>query len=704
MSFVAESPSYGGSIWTLAEDAEYVYAGGSANRIRRYLKSDMSYIDQSPSYGGGIIVLAEDRSGFGELHAGFDVGQNSVEFKAVFRLRQEIIQLKTTAVVRHTVTQNLSAEFNVIHILNLSAEFVVRHSVPAWRITDQQICTITPYDAWTPDPLGRQQQRHSFIAHGLHWLFYHSYPDILYRTSPHGIVWSPPQVVRSSNSRAGEYFALCFDGTYVHYAYGGISGDDLCYRRGRPEADGSITWSAVEQIATAAAASWSWRYPVIAVDENGYPFIFYDTLYGASYRTPKVTKSSRNDGIWATEAGFPWTPISTNYLWYGVLTPLPGGRMYLLIARYDTDLAGKLWSGSSWSSESIGGGLRVTAITEGTTIHAVYYRSDTDKAYYRKRIDGSGWSAPVEIYSTSSTNAPIISIDEEGTLYVWWEESDSLYLLKCIGGVWETTPTIYEGVPTIPYQQQDAPAQYPSHIAFCLAYGSTNASTWLRHLVAEYWAPELRATFAVGQDSINLKASFRLTQEVLPAEFEIRQSSSRDHLAVFIVRHSAVQGLFSEMGVAHWKELRAKFWVYKIYDLSHADGLAFYWWGSDVVDGDQMIGFQMWSPRGGWYTKFPDGEAGWRWVFLSFKEGEGDAFLREFDLVGSRPDRSQIVAMLWTYYTEGLRRLAMITAWRRQELKSHFTVRQSPAPRTLPGLMIVRHGAVGAVFAEFRIS
>jgi len=60
---VAQSPSYGGTIYVLVTHGDYVYAGGYAtNRIRRYKLSDLSFVDESPSYGGAIwsIIIHGD--------------------------------------------------------------------------------------------------------------------------------------------------------------------------------------------------------------------------------------------------------------------------------------------------------------------------------------------------------------------------------------------------------------------------------------------------------------------------------------------------------------------------------------------------------------------------------------------------------------------------------------------------------------------
>ena len=60
MSYVGETGvSYGGYIYTIAMDDTYIYVGGATtNRVRKYLKSDLSYIGETESYGGTIYSIA----------------------------------------------------------------------------------------------------------------------------------------------------------------------------------------------------------------------------------------------------------------------------------------------------------------------------------------------------------------------------------------------------------------------------------------------------------------------------------------------------------------------------------------------------------------------------------------------------------------------------------------------------------------------
>jgi len=141
-------------------------------------------------------------------------------------------------------------------------------------------------------------------------------------------------------------------------------------------------------------------------------------------------------------------------------------------------------------------------------------------------------------------------------------------------------------------------------------------------------------------------------------------------------------------------------------DLSHFEGIAFYWWGSGGVD--QNIDFEMRTPTGSWIGRFYDGPAEWRWVFLSWAD------LTEVDIDGSRPDRSNVTGCYWTYHTDGVRRVDYIVGWRRQDLRADFEVRQETSQdlsakfeaqvslKLLAGL-IVRHRSTTEILAKFEV-
>ena len=69
----AQSANYGGPIWALTSDTDYVYAGGSTTRtIRQYYKSNMTLKAESANYGGPIFALTIDDT---YVYVGGDITQ-----------------------------------------------------------------------------------------------------------------------------------------------------------------------------------------------------------------------------------------------------------------------------------------------------------------------------------------------------------------------------------------------------------------------------------------------------------------------------------------------------------------------------------------------------------------------------------------------------------------------------------------------------
>ena len=167
----------------------------------------------------------------------------------------------------------------------------------------------------------RSFQRKSFYANGLFWVFYSDGTNMVYRTSSDGSTWSSASTVRASGD--GTQFSTYFDGTYISYAmlptYSGS--DTIYYRRGAPNSDGTITWSASEQ--TVGTSSYTTAVS-IGVDSSGYPYIAYRAQ---SPRYCFVTKSSTNNGAWTTASGYPLQLTTVAGYWATIVVPLTNNKM-----------------------------------------------------------------------------------------------------------------------------------------------------------------------------------------------------------------------------------------------------------------------------------------------------------------------------------------------------------------------------------------
>jgi len=318
-------------------------------------------------------------------------------------------------------------------------------------ITTNVIGTSTDYYAVSFPP-----QRKSFYANGRFWVFYGNGTDMICATSTDGTSWTL-NTVRSIVSNA--YFSVWFDGTYLHYV--ARADYTLYYRRGTPNADGTITWSTSEQTVYVGSESDYYDLPSISVDSNGYAFI------GARYcntsgNYPSVLRNSFNDGSWQTAEEHILS--STDGYWMVEPVPLTNGKMYVVYCANGLFPRGKLWSGS-WGTEetdlgdyAIQNGYSFTAVAEGDDVHFIYNRDGTNQFRYNKRTYGVGWGTnDVLVQDNLETeSSPALSIDTStGNLYCFWVKTDTdhVYYKKCVDGTWDANPTdwIDESTDEIPF-------------------------------------------------------------------------------------------------------------------------------------------------------------------------------------------------------------------------------------------------------------
>jgi hypothetical protein len=161
-------------------------------------------------------------------------------------------------------------------------------------------------------------QRKTFYANGRFWVFYSDGTNIVYKTSTDGMTWSEATTVRAG--AYGYYFSVWFDGTYVHYAVGRSSvGEALFYRRGTPNADGTITWSTTaEEVAGEAVSDvYYYRRQTWAEGDLWVMDASYSTT--ANYTTEIVT------GTTAAGSYYYIKPFANNTVSNG--TALPAGIM-----------------------------------------------------------------------------------------------------------------------------------------------------------------------------------------------------------------------------------------------------------------------------------------------------------------------------------------------------------------------------------------
>ena len=301
-------------------------------------------------------------------------------------------------------------------------------------------------------------QRKSFYAGGLHWEFYTDGTNLCFRTSSDGISWSSATTVRACTD--GRDFSIWFDGTYVYYVYSATTSSIIYFRRGTPNSDGTITWSATEQSIT--DESYNTMYPVVCVDSSGYPYIVYNLAPAASYNYVNVTRSSTNDGTWVTDTANGYPQSLTGFysdVTYPSIVALTGRDMYVVYAGgyfyglfYD-------YSANTWGSEeqisdvgySSGNGMFHCEVADGDTVHAVFNAQHLGISpaqydlYYDYRSAGHVWGTDVSIQANVGTSVcPMLCKHSSTVMYCFWAgkpTADHIYYKKWVSGSWDASPT-----------------------------------------------------------------------------------------------------------------------------------------------------------------------------------------------------------------------------------------------------------------------
>lgn len=280
------------------------------------------------------------------------------------------------------------------------------------------------------------KQRKVFWMAGLLWVFYSDGKDAVYRTSPDALHWSDPTSF-GIGGHFGHRIGCWFDGTYFHYALCTANlGEDVRYRRGEPQADGTIKWSAPEQIVYDTPADKNVMYPKIIVDDQGYPWI---TFMALAYQVPNappydalVLKSSAKDGTWQTEPGFPF-PLVAQKAVTGypdpVGVPLRKGKTFWI---YNPQVggadvyAGRLWDGSAWQAEEIMVDAAspyafFNAVAEGDDVHLVY---GAGEIRYQKRSWEAGWGSSMALTGSASGHTSITLTGPDSVVVSWLDTAN----------------------------------------------------------------------------------------------------------------------------------------------------------------------------------------------------------------------------------------------------------------------------------------
>ncbi len=279
----------------------------------------------------------------------------------------------------------------------------------------------------------RPFQRNSFYAVGRFWVFYGDGIDsMVYRTSTDGINWSEdPITIRPLTSGQGQFFSIWFDETYLHYACNlAGAGNPILYRRGIPNSDGSITWSAAEQTAVAGAGDAIYGTPCVSVDSEGYPWIGYSRTF-----RPYVTRSPNNDGTWGvTPGGFPYQLLDPYVTSHRVsVIPLTGREMLAIYT--GQQVRAQRWNGATWGAEistsnAMFNPVRFSAVAQGNDVHLVFSNFSHRLTYAKYDYSSNSFIDEKTIINVLNQSSPVISIDENNNLYVFWDSIYTLYYVR----------------------------------------------------------------------------------------------------------------------------------------------------------------------------------------------------------------------------------------------------------------------------------
>ena len=228
-------------------------------------------------------------------------------------------------------------------------------------------------------------------------------------------------------------------------------------------------------------------------------------------------------------------------------------------------------------------------------------------------------------------------------------------------------------------------AMTPQSLDFNTSYVTTGYVENLNMgLYTDGTAQNLFAKFEVQQTgTAELFAKFTLRQLTsdLQAEFIVAQLISELYAKFSIIVGTDTADLFATFStnlIALESNLMAKFGVRLIYDLSGSGGIGFFWKG--VRRGH--VDIQILTPTGSLMGKFSE-SLEWAWVELTWDK------LQEVDIDGSLPDKSQIIGLLWTYHTPGVRHLDGVYGL------------PKGGDRDVKGLLVIRHSAFNEIPSKF---
>jgi hypothetical protein len=266
----------------------------------------------------------------------------------------------------------------------------------------------------------------TFYVNGMYWAFYTkstSNTIFFYKTSVDGSSWSSEQSFSVYGTDTLEKWSVYLDNLgYVHIAYpddrGSYASDHIRYRRGYPETNGTITWSADWQtVNTEGAIILQYHRAMVVADPSGYPMIMWVATYGVgSCGTDHyihIDRSTTNNGIWTTGTTFSETRGNQCRPEQWLVQCPNSAKAYYLYAResggYYKIVEGRYFNGNSWSgsadtilsSSSSLGYTRVCGVADNSDNFYLFWLNQ-GVIYMRIRYSDGSWSSVLSIATGSS--------------------------------------------------------------------------------------------------------------------------------------------------------------------------------------------------------------------------------------------------------------------------------------------------------------
>ena len=313
------------------------------------------------------------------------------------------------------------------------------------EIVRSLVSTTSANNGWA---VNYPKQRKVFHMAGLIWVFYSDGTNGVFRTSADGETWSAPTMF-GAGGHFGHRFGGWFDGTYFHYALcTSALGADVHYRRGKPNPDGTMTWSAPVQVAHDTPHDMNVMYPKIIVDAKGCPWISFTQLVYQVSNTPPyyamVLKAATNDGIWTTAPNFPFTLVQKTVEGYPdpIGATLTNGKTLWFYNTYIDDqyvYAARGWNGSQWEDEEVVASTDspysfFNVVGDEDDVHVVH---GNGTIFYQKRFHGTGWNQPFAVASNASGHTSITRVGPDHAIVTWLDLSNnSVQFRELAEGTW----------------------------------------------------------------------------------------------------------------------------------------------------------------------------------------------------------------------------------------------------------------------------